>query len=199
MIETLKMAISKIDEKKYSITNPANYSQSKVEPEHNFVSELYHQLRMIIPNTKGLELATDLYKIINESKNVSMRYQESMRKIIGRGNGIKPDLVYHYSQEDRDPSNQILALECKIDSQLSQERFNYDLFKLMVYKHQFNFQIVTFLIVNNPISKIAKFLSNYESEYYINKESLSLLVIERYGSSPRCLIENPESIGDLGK
>jgi len=195
MINLINQAILRIPESYYSVTNPADrngrptaYTRGRTQPERNFVTQLCTQLYPKLTEPYSLQLDTEIYKSINEPVFRDAKYLDSISTILQNQIGLYPDLIYHRGQYDTHPENQVFALGCKINSWLSQEQFNKDLIKVMMYKHELNFQTVVFLIANNNITKIEEFTKVYESQYYINRDHLYIIVVEKYGSVPACLI-----------
>ena len=200
MIDFIKSIIPKIAESYYVTQNPVRrgsrptaYTQRQVYPEQNFVAELFSQLRQVMPSNDGLRLNCNIYKEIRTLTYHDDHYESSISQILGSQAGVIPDLVYHRSQGDTNPQNQVFALECKIDPGLSEDEFNKDLIKLMIYRHQFNFQTVIFLIVNNRESQIMRLLDTYQRSYYLNQDRLHILVVERHSSPPVCLIHRDDN------
>lgn len=195
MIDLIIKSIRQIPAGYYAVTNPlvrnghpTGYSQTHTHPERNFVSQLYSKLQSIISDRNNLQLNTEIYKCICEQKFRDNRYLKSISAILDNQNGLFPDLIYHQGQHDTNAENQIFALECKIDPELSQKEFNRDIIKLMMYKHELNFQTVIFLVANTSPAKIEQFIKTYESSYYINRDRLHIILVEKHGSDPVCLL-----------
>lgn len=191
MINRIKEAIQQIDEESYMSINPRydnggnrlGYSQRTAEPERNFVSNLKHFL--LIDTTferMNSRIDNDIYKRIrgriDNNQELLEYYNDSEI-----GAGIYPDIVIHRAQSDINPENQILSLECKIDSNLSYLDFKKDYFKLYLYKNILNYQNNVYLIANNSQEFVESLLNKYQDEEPFYDDEIKIIMIERFGAN----------------
>lgn len=169
--------------------NNTAYTRGFSFPERNFVSDLKSNLvRMIDLNESNLHIHIDIYKNIQDRNFNNSSFKATKEALFPSQAGIFPDLIIHEDQSNQ--NNQKLALECKLAPGLSYDDFCKDLFKLMIYKEEFKFQFLYFLIVNNSFSDIHSHYQSYIMEYYINNENLHILVKEDYESKIECVIHS---------
>ena len=196
LINEIKVAINEIPASAYSITNPpltdtginTGYTRDFSFPERNFVSDLKSNLvKRIDFNESNLKVHIDIYKNI-KNRDFDNNSFKATEALLPSKAGIFPDLIIHEDQSNQ--NNQKLALECKLAPGLSYDDFCKDLFKLMIYKEEFKFQFLYYLIVNNSFSDIHSHYQSYIKEYYINNENLHILVKENYESEIKCIIHS---------
>ncbi len=74
-----------------------------------------------------------------------------------------PDFVIHtsHSNSGSNYEGQCLIMEAKTTSNLKQDDFNWDLFKLNLYVEKLDFDTAVYLIVNTTLSDVKKMIRNY--------------------------------------
>lgn len=179
MIEdTLKKALDNIHSRHFNVENPQvrvinknfynlKYSKTRTEPENNFVAYLVaHYLIELDGEAHGeaddltIFPQIQLYKqILNKQENKNLISDFKLNE------GIYPDVVFHKGQNDNNPENQKIAIECKINEKLSYNEFSKDLAKLLIYILEINFQKSIYIIVNNEKSLIEDYLKCFKSKY----------------------------------
>ncbi len=191
MIEELLIkAIDQIGKRHFEIENPKtriinnevydlNYSRDKTEPENNFVNYLVAHYLVALDKKDVTEIEecivfpqAQLYK-----KLVGKAENEQLFNDFEFSNGLMPDLVFHKDQTDSCPGNQRIAIECKIDENLTYTKFARDLAKLIIYISEINFQKSLFIISNMPESTIDQYLKIFKLKYNSFTEQLKKVEI----------------------
>ena len=135
LLYLLEQSINKIAERNYKVSNPTErvvdglteatkYSKNSTNPEINFVSSLKSKVEQSV-NELGFteDVNPELFpqsdfgkRIFNLGKHQKLKVDFEINDI------IKPDLFFHHSQEDTNPENQKIVLECKIETNLSEKK-----------------------------------------------------------------------------
>jgi len=174
----LSCSLNKINKRHFNVDNPnvrvinnevceLNYSKKNTQPENNFVTYLiaYYLLEIDHQNLSEDENLTiypqiQLYKqILNKPENSKLISDFKLK------DGLYPDIVFHKNQNDNSQENQKIAVECKVNSDLTYSDFAYDFAKLHMYILEINFQKSVYIIVNNNTEKIEFFLRIFKSKY----------------------------------
>ncbi len=109
-------------------------------------------------------------------------FKKTYNQLESSGKGMRPDLVFHASQKCRCEEEQLLIIECKIEPELNEIKFNKDLFKLFIYKSELHFRYAVYLIVNSKYDKIMKFVEEYEKHFWkAKKKGTIILIKEKHG------------------
>jgi len=188
--ELIKSAIKKIGKRHYEVGNPVtrvinrevydlDYSKDKTEPENNFVNYLVAYILVELDKKDITEIENStifpqaqLYKkLVNKAENKQLISDFEI------SNGLYPDLVFHKDQDDNRPENQKIAIECKIDKNLTYDEFSRDFAKLIVYISEINFQKSIYIIANMPESIIIEYLRRFKLKYNGFTEQLNKMEI----------------------
>jgi len=209
IIEMLIKSINKVQSHYYGINNPRRengqiigYARKRVFPERNFCTNLYlHFLKEMKSSDLDIGekffLDEEIYKKFSYGNNNDENFNKTREKLKISKTGMRPDLVLHASQQERNIEGQLLILECKIDPSLKEKEFYDDYFKLNYYKSELNFQNSVYLIVNNTKDKICTYLSNYnykEKYWETPKGRVEILIKENYDSECINLISETSSL-----
>jgi len=178
--DKLIKAINKIPKHYYELRNPKikngkiiDYSNEIVYPERNFCTNLYHHF-MVELETEDLNIGEDFFLDEEIYKKFTGTYinDDDFKKTKDALNfpkrGMRPDLVLHATQESRDPEDQLLIIECKIDPNLSEKNFNEDFFKSNIFLSELNFQNSVYIIINNKRNHIESLLKKYKEKYWLS-------------------------------
>jgi hypothetical protein len=145
ILKTLKQALNSVAVQYMEQNYERIASGSGIQkPERAFTAELYHQLR----------------RLQDESPNNLTYHQEINKKIYRtihspcspetNGKRFAPDIVLHLSQSDKDPLNQALICEIKMENSMTLANMVKDLKKLFYYKASvLHFQNAVFIFTGN--------------------------------------------------
>lgn len=201
MIENILMkAIDKINQRHYQIVNPRtrlinevvfdlNYSKLKTEPENNFVTYLLaHYLTQLDEINTIEEEAIKIFPQIQLYKRIVRKVEnENLINDFKLCDGFYPDLVFHAGQDDNNPDNQKIVVECKINRNLKYYAFAYDFAKLYLCTNEINFQKAIFIIVNNDEHNIENYINKFKEKYQLDFSKIEIW-IKNYGDD--ILIKN---------
>lgn len=188
--DLLKKAINRIGERNFKVENPQtrvitekvhslDYSRRATHPENNFVSYLVAYYLIELDSMNRLE--QDDFTIYPQAQLYKkLVYKEENKEIIDTfkfDRGLIPDLVFHKNQNDNDPENQKIAIECKIDVNLTYSSFSKDLAKLIIYISELNFQKSIFIIANMSDTEIIKYINQFKNKYSCYSDVLASIEI----------------------
>lgn len=188
--DTLVNAINNINKRHFRVLNPKSrvinynvydlsYSKKETEPENNFVTYLIAHYIVELDKIDEITEEDDhtiypqiqLYKkIIRLAKNEQLidKFKLSER--------LYPDIVFHKGQDDNLTENQKLIIECKINTNLSYEDFEYGLIKLYIYCDEINFQNGLFIIANNSVERIESHLKKFKELHNIDLSKIEIWI-----------------------
>lgn len=194
--KVIEDALSAISKRDYEAINPnsrningenkfTNYSKAQTHPEINFVSSLKGEIKQLVKSLGFDEETSPEFfpqsdfpkRIFNLPQNFLLFEKYKIKDI------ISPDLFFHLSQDDNNPENQRIILECKIDKNLNENKFKKDLAKLIIFIEQLNYQKGILLIVNNDLERIKNFYNDFVNEHTSFEHSLVKIEIwiKNYG------------------
>lgn len=161
------------------LTEPTNYSRCVTNPEINFVSSVKSKVEQnVIEQGFTEDEDPELFPQSDFGKRVFNLEKHRKLKVDFEINEItKPDLFFHRSQEDTNPENQKIVLECKIETNLSEKKLQKDLAKLIIFIDQLNFQKGILLICNNESEIINNYVDNFVAKYQTFQQSLTKIEI----------------------
>lgn len=178
IIELIKRSLDEIAERDYNINNPKiryidgeniqlNYSQNSTNPERNFVSALRSN---IDGNIKLVGFNNNDHPELFPQSDFGKKIQDipdhlDLKKIFNINNTIVPDLFFHKSQDDNNPENQKVVLECKTEDNINEIKIKKDLAKLILYIEQLNYQKAILLVCNNEVSIIEDYVTSFKETF----------------------------------
>ena len=119
-----------------------DYSQAVIYPERTFCAYLFYLFMSdkksnTMPAFEDLTINGEIYKLISGAYIHDIIYHDTVDKI-GMKYGCYPDLVIHAGQSNT--KNNLLALEVKTVSDLREDEFNKDYFKVNAYIETLSYQ-----------------------------------------------------------
>jgi len=166
--------------------------------ERRFVAQLKSEYDKLINDG-----STGNYKEVNTDFEVIKRYiytdnpDESIEatyiKLINKNDNKTfqtittiPDFFIHKQQDNREEAFQKLAVEAKTTSQIDDDDFFLDLFKLNVYVEKYNFQNGVYLIANNNSNTVRQLAKSYlKQRLYLaphNRDRIYLFIKPNFNS-----------------
>lgn len=131
--------------------------------------------RYIYTNNPDKSIEATYKKLNNKNDN---KTQQTITTI--------PDFFIHKQQDNREEEFQKLAVEAKTTSQLDEDDFFLDLFKLNVYVEKYNFQNGVYLIANNDSNTVRQLAVAYlQQKLYLaphNRDRIYLFIKPSFNS-----------------
>jgi hypothetical protein len=197
IVQNLIKALGAIPQTSYVITNPTkdsvgadpNYSKATTTAERNFVSDLKTNLLKIHDYTDdNLLVNLELYKTFKSREPKDIAYLETKCRFFNNEKGFSPDLVIHENHENQ--NQQLCALECKLERNLSYNDFGNDLVKLMLYREILNYENLVFVIGNNDPKHIAELFNRYKTKghYLPHYKQLRIIVAPDAATEPTAIV-----------
>jgi hypothetical protein len=197
IIEIVKAALKNVPSNYYVVHNPeernghiTGYSKDLTQAEQSFVARFYHEIMKIFESSPVIKdyiehykMDTELYKrIIYSYSSENQCYNKTRKKYITeKSKGVYPDFVFHKGQEFNKKEDQLLSIEFKAKP-ISEEDFEYDLFKVNLYIEELNFQHGAYVVVNNNNKRVQELFGKYRGSNFYNAQKCKVICRQDFKS-----------------
>lgn len=199
IINNVIEALNQVDERFYGINDVAFRNGSLIDSgeirklERRFMAEFSIRYSSVIGENKELYKSVDydfeVPKKFMWYENPDLKIRDTWEKLNNRFQGEidmhsywtqEPDFLVHAGQKDKNPENQKLVIEAKVNPNTTKKEALKDIFHTCIYANKYNFQNNVLLLVNINEEKWHTWLSEYiRSNYYYgsNKNLCKIFVI----------------------